>query len=84
MYVEIVGTKKQRMMMKMILFTSVDRGKRGNRSPKAAKNERERERETKEDYVLFLVAKRWGVEGKSKTKRLAHHQTRRYCDVIIN
>ena len=31
--------------MKMILFTSVDRGKGGNRSPKAAKNERERERE---------------------------------------
>lgn len=31
--------KKTRMMkMKMILFTSVDRGKSGNRSPKAAKN----------------------------------------------
>ena len=37
--------KKPRMMMKMILFTSVDRGKGGNRSPKAAKNVRERERE---------------------------------------
>ena len=57
------------MMMKMILFTSVDRGKRGNRSPKAAKNERERDRETKENYVLFLVAKRWGGGGEIQNQK---------------
>ena len=72
------------MMMKMILFTSVDRGKRGNRSPKAAKNERERERErereTKEDYVLFLVAKRWGWRGNPKPK---DSPTTKHADTVM-